>query len=282
MKFVGNPRALRDLQNQVDEHIAELQRAVRRKSEMKRLNSVDKIRILETQGTFDAICGKFLDMQIRVKGTDVTVEGNPEDLKDAFVEIFAECDAIQEGKFKHYKLKEYVDFVNKPAIKKHIQDNLNKKKFTGRWEINPTEIVVFSANSADSISICKEILNLVNEERISVDKDMCDILQSSSWKTFTNGKKTTCKDKVEILTTDKPEIIVIGVQDLRNLVKDIHNWVDDRSTKEQTIRCDCSSIEFISKHWVDKDYSDIENTGVKVTLKGEFSTIFIDNTVKPV
>ena len=269
VKIIGSPKILKDIQQQVDEHIAELQRLVRRRSEMKRMTSIDKVKILETQGTFDEICRKFPDMQIHVKGTEVTVEGNPEDLKDAFVEIFEECDSIQQGKFKHYKLKAFVDFVNRSAIKKHIQDNLNKKQFKGRWEINSTEIVVFTADSGDSHSLCKEILNLVNEERIPIDEEQSDILDSSNWKTFTNDKKRTFRDKVDILTTETPEIVVLGVQDLKNLVKEITNWIDDRVIKEKFLKCDPFNVEFISKHWQDKDYSDIEKSGVKITVKGE-------------
>lgn len=266
IKFISHPKVLRDLQPQIDQQIAELQRVARRKSEMKRINSVDKIKILETQGTFEEICNKFSDMVIQVKGNDVTVEGNPADISSAFVQIFEECESIQPGKFKHYKSQEFVNFVNSKSTKKFIQDNLDKKQFKGRWEVNSSEIVVFVTDGADPSNICKEIVNLVSEKRIPIALDLIDIVKSRDWKTFTNGIKTKSKDKIDIVTTDKPEVIILGIQEIKGIVKDVTSWIDDRTVKESFIKCDPLNIEFVCKCWKEDDFNDIESTGVKLSI----------------
>lgn len=268
MKFIGHPKKLKDLKLQIDLEIAELQRVARRKSEMKRLHSVDKVIILETQGTFEEICSNFNDMLIRVKGNEVTVEGNPQDIKQAFVQIFEECESIQPGKYKHYKSQEFVNFVNSKTIKKFIQDNLDKKKFKGKWEVNSSEIVVLAADNGDPNCICGEILNLVYEERIPIGEELLGIVQSKEWKTFTDGIKRTNKDKIEIGISETPEVIVLGIQDVTNIVEKVDSWIEDRAMKDKFIKCDPLTIEFICKCWKEDDFSDIERSGAKVTTKG--------------
>ena len=246
---------------------------------MKRLESVDKIQILETQGTFDEVCTKFSDMQIRVKGNDVIVEGDPGDLNKAFVKIFEAYESIEPGKYKHYKSTEFVDFVNSKAIKKHVQDNLNRKKFKGKWEINSSDIVVFSAEGSDDPhSLCKEILNLVNEERIHVDKNVLHIFDAKDWKTFKDTVKRTYKDKVDIALTETPEVIILGIQDIKDVVKDVKSWIDDRTIKERFVKCDPVNIEFICKCWKQDDFSDIEKNGVKLRVKKD--GILVSGTMK--
>ena len=246
---------------------------------MKRLDSVDKIRILETQETFEEICRKFSDMQIRVKGNEITVEGDPGDLNKAFVQILEEYDSIQPGKFKHYKSQEFVNFVNSKAIKKHVQDNLNKKQFKGKWEVNSSEIVVFSVEgSEDPHSVCREILNLITVERIPIAEDVLNIFDSKDWKTFKDSIKRNIKDKVDIVTTETPEVIVLGIQEIKNIVKDVKSWIDDRTIKEKFVQCDPLNIEFICKCWKQDDFSDIESTGVKLSVKTD--GILISGTSK--
>ena len=281
VRFIGHPKALKELLQQADKHIAEYQRVSKRKSQMKRLESVDKIRILETQGTFEEVCTKFADMQIRVRGNEVIVEGDPGDLKTAFVQILEEYDSIQPGKYKHYKSKEFVNFVNSKAIKKHVQDNLNRKQFKGRWEINSKDIVVFSAEGSDDPhSLCREILNLVNEERIPIDEDVLHIFDAKDWKTFKDTAKRNSKDKLDIALTETPEVIILGIQDIKGVVKDVKSWIDDRTIKEKFIRCDPVNIEFICKCWKQDDFSDIENTCVKLSVKKD--GILISGTSKDI
>lgn len=268
VKFISHPRILKELLLQADKQIGELQRVARRKSEMRCIDSVDKIRILESQGTFEEICRQFSDMLIHVKGNEVTVEGNPEDLCKAFMNIFEECDSVQPGKYKHYRSQEFVSFISSKTIKKLVQDNLNRKQFKGRWEVNSSEIVVFSAEgSADPNSLCKEILNLVSEERIPITEGLVSILESKDWKTFRDGLKRTCKDKFDIVTTKTPEVIVLGMQEIKNIVKEVKSWIDDRTVKEKFLKCDPLTIEFMCKCWKTKDFNEIEETGVKINVR---------------
>ena len=279
VRFIGHPKALKELLHEADKHIVEYQHVGRRKSQKKRLESVDKIRILETQGTFEDVCTKFTNMLIRVRGNEVIVEGDPGDLDAAFVQILEEYDSIQPGKYKHYKSKEFVNFVNSKAIKKHVQDNLSRKQFKGRWEINSTEIVVFSAEGSDDPnSLCREILNLVNEERIPIDEDELHIFSAKDWKTFKDTAKTNSKDKLDITLTETPEVIILGIKDIKGVVKDVKSWIDSRTIKEKFIRCDPANIEFICKCWEPDDFSDIKNTGVKLSVKKD--GILISGTSK--
>ena len=279
VRFIGHPKALKELLHEADKHIVEYQRVGRRKSQKKRLESVDKIRILETQGTFEDVCTKFTNMLIRVRGNEVIVEGDPADLDAAFVQILEEYDSIKSGKYKHYKSKEFVNFVNSKAIRKDVQDNLNRKQFKGGWEINSTEIVVFSAEGSDDPhSLCREILNLVNEGIIPIDEDMLHIFYAKDWKTFKDTAKRNSKDKLDIALTETPEVIVIGMQDIKGVVKDIKSWIDSKTIKEKFIRCNSLKIEFICKCWEPDDFSDIENTGVKLSVKKD--GILISGTSK--
>lgn len=253
----------------LSDKVEALSREARRKSETRKVKSVEKLTVLEIQGTFSAICRKYGDMKIHVDGNEVTVEGDPADIPNAFIEMYSECDKVEPVEYKHLKSREWVQFAKQEATVKHIQKKLDQKHIRGSWEICGTTINVYVASDGNSKLINDTILESVIEESIQVDKSSTDLLNSEVWGDFLLDNKKKFRDKMDVFTKKQQMVVVVGTDDIvPHVSKLIKEFLDSKTVKTVTVHCEPVVLEFISECWSESDFLEIQSSDVVIKTKG--------------
>lgn len=270
IKIVGYKVNVKLAHQVLSDKVEALSREARRKSETRKVKSVEKLTVLEIQGTFSAICRKYGDMKIHVDGNEVTVEGDPADIPNAFIEMYSECDKVEPVEFKHLKSREWVQFAKHEATVKHIQKKLDQKHVPGSWEICGTTINVYVASDGDSKLINDTIHESVMEESIQVDKSSTDLLNSEVWGDFLLDNKKKFRDRVEVFTKKQQMVVVVGTDDIvPHVSKLIKEFLDSKTVKTVTVHCEPVVLDFISECWTESDFSEIQSSDVVIKTKGK-------------
>lgn len=268
IKLVGYKGNVKQAQQVLNEKVETLSREARRKSETRKVKSTEKLTVLEIQGTFSAICRKHGDMKIHVEGNEVTVEGDPADIPNAFIEMYTECDKVEPVEFKHLKTREWVQFAKKDFTIKYIQKKLDQKCLQGSWETNGTSLNVYVANDGNASLIKDTILNSVLEESIPVDRSSTDLLNSEVWGDFLLDNKKKFRDKMEVFTKKQQIVVVVGTDDIvPHMAKLVKEFLDSKTIKTVTVHCDPVVLDFISECWMESDFSEIQSNDVVIKTK---------------
>lgn len=290
LKLVGSKTNVKLAQQVIQGQIDKLARAARRKVETRKVKSAEQLSVLVLQGTVKGICQKFSDLVIHIESNEVTVEGDPADIPNAFIEMYKECDMIEPVCYKHLKSREWVMFMKKDNTKSYIQKKMDTKQLKGCWTVNNTEIAVYVPTDCQSDAIKDLILKSVVEESIEVDKSSTELLQSEVFGDFLMDLKRRCNDKVDVITKKPQTVVVVGIDEtVSGIVKQISDFLDSKTVKNVLVQCDPLQIEFINQCWTDEDYAEIQKNDVVVKLKGKkfalhnfliFSQSYTDTTLQ--
>lgn len=269
LKLVGSKTNVKTAQQVIQGQIDKLARAARRKVESRKVKSPEQLSVLMLQGTVRAICQAFSDLVIHVEGNEVTVEGDPADIPNAFMELYKECDKVEPVSYKHSNSREWVMFVKKDTSKAYIQKKLDSKQLKGCWTVNNTEIDIFVPTNGNSEAIKDIVLKSVVEESIDVEKSSTELLQSDVWGDFLSDLKRRSNDKVDVVTKKLQAVVVFGIDEtVPSIVKQISDFLDSKTVKNVLVQCDPLQLEFINHCWTEEDHTEIQKNDVVIKPKG--------------
>lgn len=270
LKIVGSKNNVKNAHQIIQDQIDKLARAARRKTETRKVKSPEHLTVLVMQGTVSAICSKFADLVIHVEGNEVTIEGDPADIPNAFIEMYNECDKVEPVTYKHANSREWAQFVKKDISKMYIQRKLEQKHLKGCWIVNNTEVSVYIPTGGKSDAIKEIVFKSIVEQSIDVDKGSTELLQSEVWSAFLLDLKRRSNEKAEVLMRKLQVVVVIGLDEtVPSLVKQIRDFLDSKTAKNVLVQCDPLQLEFINHCWTDEDYSEIQKNDVSLKLKGK-------------
>ncbi|KAL4240940.1 Poly (ADP-ribose) polymerase [Mactra antiquata] len=268
IKFVGFKSNVKNASQVLSDKIEVLSREARRKTETRKVKSVEKLTVLQIQGTFDDLSKKYGDMKISVDGNNVTVEGDPADISNAFIEMYTECDKVSPVAYEHSKTREWVSFARKDTTSKHIQKKLDQKQIKGSWEVTGTCLNIYVPKDSKSDGIKDAILGAVLEESIPVDKSSTDLLNSEVWGDFLKDNRRKFRDKVDVFTKKLQAVIIVGTDDVvPHISKLIKEFLDSKAAKTVTVQCDPVVLEFISECWTEDDYNEVQKNDIVIKKK---------------
>lgn len=276
IKLIGYKGNVKIAHTVLNDKIEALSREARRKSETRKVKSIEKLAVLDIQGTFSAICRKYGDMKIHVDGNEVSVEGDPVDIPNAFIEMYSECDKIEPVEFKHSKTREWVLFVKKEQIVKHIQKKLDQRRLRGSWEISGTCINVYVSTDGNAKLIKDTIHQAVMEELVQVDKTSTELLNSEVWGDFLLDNRRKFRERLEVFTKKQQIVVVVGTDDIvPHVVKLMKEFLDSKTVKTVTVHCEAVVLQFISECWAEDDFLEIHKNDVVVKTKSKIIKEFL-------
>ncbi|WAQ95722.1 PAR14-like protein [Mya arenaria] len=270
LKLVGFKKKenVKNAQKIIEEQVETFSRAARRKTETRKVKSAEHLAILDFQESFQNICKKFTDLVIHVEENEVTIEGDPADIPNAFIDIYAECDNVEPITYKHGKSREWVQFVKKESTRSYIEKKLEESKIKGCYTVNGTEISVFVPSATKSDDIRDVIVKSVLEESVAVEQSSRDLLNSEVWGDFLIDLKSRVKDTVDVFTKKLETVVVLGLDNsVPSVVKQIEEFLYAKTEKAVTVQCDSVKMDFISECWTEQDFKEIEQHNVVVKKK---------------
>ncbi|XP_052266746.1 protein mono-ADP-ribosyltransferase PARP14-like isoform X2 [Dreissena polymorpha] len=284
LKLVGFKKKdnVRSAQKIIEEQIESLSRAMRRKTEMRKVKTEEYMKVLHYQGTFAAICKKFADLDINVKGNEVTVDGDPDDIQKAFIEMYSECDKIEPTTFKHSRSREWVQFLKHDSVKESINKKLEQQKLNGTWTVNGKEIIVFVPEGVKADAIKDTVYVTVLETDVPVDPASKELLQSEVWSVFQADLLSRQQEKVDFFTKNDHEVTVVGLEDaVPSVVKQIEDFLNSKAEKTVTVPCESAKMDFIYRCWTAEDFKEFEDIGavLQKTVHGIKLTGLADNLI---
>ena len=274
LKLVGFKKKdnVKVAQKAIEDHMEALARAARRRKETRKVKSSEHITILNCQGSLAAICSKFADLVIDASGNEVTVEGDPADIPNAFIEMYAECEKIEPIVFKHERSREWVQFIRRESTKEHLMEKLKKRSLKGCFTVNGTDVSVYVPNGCNGETINELIAKTVVEETIKAEPSSKDLLKSDIWTNFLSDFKKNNNEETDVTIKQNQTVLVVGLEEaVPRVVKQIKGFLDVTVKKTISLQCEPLEMDFVFTCWKDEDLQDIESHGVVLKKNGSFS-----------
>ena len=208
----------------------------------------------------------------------MTIEGDPDDIPTAFVEIFSECEKVEPKVYKHRRSRECVDFMRKESSKRFIQRKIDQKLLKGSWKATNLDLYIYTSKTGNPEGIRDVILKSVTEEVIEIERPSADLFNSETWAEFLLDKKRRYKDKVEICTKKNQSVLVVGTDDImHNVLQQVRDFLEEKTVRTVLVSLEPVTLEFISECWTQEDYADIQSCDVTIKVKCK---IRIDSLLK--
>ena len=251
-----------------------IRRVLRRKTKTKTFNKF-KLGLLVAMGKFGELQEEFDDVKMAKDGTNVTVEGQEDDIQAVFVKIFENFSKMREESKKHKYSRACVQFIkaNKGIMSK-IGKAVTDKNILAVWDLQDAELRIACPDEFEPTEVANIIFSKIAETPMELDRDMKIVLKTEEWIKFCQDEIESCQDECQIQVDTT--LVVYGYADSVSVVyQHVKTFFDENTLRILETSMDPINLQYIENFCGDK-VKEIEknNESQNVTIwlqgKGEF------------
>ena len=244
--------------NRLNHVMLDLDRQVRRKSETVAFKSPARVKLLQSMGIFEEIEGTFSDLTIAPEKSQVRIDGVPEDITKATLEIHEANNDILTEKIPHDFSNELVRFVNQiereNKVLQTFQEELKDNNIIAEIEITMKDCKIFVPPGKHCSEVKDKLFDLVCEEEIQLEKESMDVLDEQIWDDLNEDLTERYEDTVDISVNEVDKVVsIVGLKGNVQTAKDqVQRFFEENTITSESIPMDPFTQKFTKTYNRDK------------------------------
>ena len=256
--MLGMKADVEEASNRLNHVMVDIDRQVRRKSETVPIKPPARVKLLQSMGTFEKIEGQFTDLTIAPEKFQVRIEGVPEDIIKATLDIHEANNDIVSDKVVHNFSDQLVRFVNQDerenkALQK-FQEALNDDDIVGEVEITMKDCKIFVPPGCHCSAVRDKLFDLICEEIVQLEKESMDVLEEQIWDDLNEDLTERYEESIDISVNRRDQIVrIVGLKEFVQTAKDqVNRFFEENTVKSEVIPMDQFSQKFTKKYNMDR------------------------------